>query len=460
MPFASGSNHCNATFLPANHLVNERLQDSGTVSDCILDKATRRRTLVSSSHPMDSLRVTSPYPLDLTNYIVKIQDQYVEGGGGFGDVYKCQLKSGSGTREVAVKAFRFKFTFGGEGIDRSAKIFCRELNVWKRLSHNNIVPFLGIAHGFGMRNSTSLVSLWMPNGTLQNFLVNYDNRLVNTHRLHLLMDIANGLHYLHSFTDPPIVHGDLNSNNVLLDADYTARLADFGYASLVGANSEALAHLSPMESRSFRWIVPEQVLSDSEGRFQKTLKSDIYSFGNIALQARPHGMNVGPFLIHPQVLSGKQPWSEIHNDTSVVICLAQGRKPERPKSRVIDDRHWELIKVCWSSVPEDRPTSEGVVSTIQKFPDYHSYTQPIRDLMVSFSRQSHTRVRGPTSSDSRRYTRMGDAGDDADWHGSEGIEEDSTRSSLGTRSPVCSCLPRRSMTRLSAIGSREVRTVR
>ena len=92
----------------------------------------------------------------------------------------------------------------------------RELGIWSRLSHRNIVPFLGITHGFGKQGSASLVSMWMPHGTLHTFLEAYDDRLAVAHRLQLarnpdetcyaaglsdvslvfqLLDIANGLHY-------------------------------------------------------------------------------------------------------------------------------------------------------------------------------------------------------------------------------------------------------------------------
>lgn len=339
--------------------------------------------------------VTSLYHLDLTNRIVKIQGQYAEGGR-LGDVYKCQLKSSSGTTEVAVKAFRFRFTLEGETADNSSKISRRKFGIWRSLSHKNVVPFLGIAYGFGIRNSMSLVSLWMPNGTLQSFLTNYDNYLITTHRLQLLVDIANGLSYLHSFS-VPIVHGDLHCNNVLLDADYTARLTDFCYASSVEATSEASAYLqrSAMRSGSIRWIAPEQVLCDSKERFRKTKKSDVYSFGNIALQ----------------VLSGKQPWSEIYEDTSVVICLAQGRRPARPKSRPIDDQHWEFINICWSPIEEHRPSSRRIVSTIKQFLYQHSPAQSICDLITSFSRQSHPRcTRHVSALDSWEHNGMRNAG--------------------------------------------------
>ena len=73
-------------------------------------------------------------------------------------------------------------------------------------------------------------------------------------------------------------------NNVLLVADYTARLADFGYASLVGNFPEALRYFqrSTMRAGALRWIAPEQI--ESEESSDRTPKSDVYSFGCIALQ--------------------------------------------------------------------------------------------------------------------------------------------------------------------------------
>ena len=47
----------------------------------------------------------------------------------------------------------------------------RELGIWRRLKHKNIVPFLGIAYGFGMDGTMSLVSLWMPNESGKSFQI-------------------------------------------------------------------------------------------------------------------------------------------------------------------------------------------------------------------------------------------------------------------------------------------------
>ena len=59
----------------------------------------------------------------------------------------------------------------------------RELGIWKRLKHDNIVPFLGIAYGFGMEGTMSLVSLWMPNESIHKFLEKYDGNLRVVDRL-------------------------------------------------------------------------------------------------------------------------------------------------------------------------------------------------------------------------------------------------------------------------------------
>ena len=59
----------------------------------------------------------------------------------------------------------------------------RELGIWRRLKHVNIVPFLGTAFGFGMDGTTSLVSLWMPNESIHKFLEKYDGNLGVVHRL-------------------------------------------------------------------------------------------------------------------------------------------------------------------------------------------------------------------------------------------------------------------------------------
>ncbi|KAF8131853.1 kinase-like domain-containing protein [Boletus edulis] len=354
--------------------------------------------LVAEPQPEMSRRSTSlsvqfPPPPDLTPHIIRIQNQY-SAGGSFGDVYKCRYHGSPVPMEVAVKSFRFNFTTEGDTGNRSIRMLRRELGIWRRLKHDNIVPFLGIAYGFGMDGTMSLVSLWMPNESLHSFLPKYDDNLGAVHRLQFLLDIANGLHYLHSLL---IIHGDLNCNNVLLDADYTARLADFGYASLAGNIPDALVYLqrSTVRPGALRWSAPEQI--QSEETFDWTTKSDIYSFGCVALQESLLDANVRLVLIFLQVLSGKQPWSEIREDVAVVLRLAKGHQPGRPQSRVMDDSYWDLIQDCWSS-KEERPDVEIIIPTIQRFLSCLPRPQPLCDLLPSWSSRADSRMDTPALS--------------------------------------------------------------
>ncbi|KAF9229948.1 kinase-like domain-containing protein, partial [Melanogaster broomeanus] len=216
----------------------------------------------------------------------------------------------------------------------------RELGIWRRLEHDNIVPFLGIVYRFGRHECASLVSLWMPNGTLQRFLAGQDGTLT-------LLNIASGLDYLHSF---PVIRGDLTCNNVLLDANFNARLTDFGYASVIGETPEALAylHMSTRRPGTLRWAAPEQIPQDTEESVQPTTKSDVYSFGNIALQASP-------------MLQ-----TRFQQDATVILLLVRGQKPSRPQSRPIADRYWEFIGRCWENIQE-RPSANDIVLALQQF---------------------------------------------------------------------------------------------
>ena len=71
----------------------------------------------------------------------------------------------------------------------------RELGIWRRLDHINVVPFLGITYGFGMRGAMSLVSLWMPNESLHHFLAKHDNDLGLAHRLRFVRPL--NVHRIH-----------------------------------------------------------------------------------------------------------------------------------------------------------------------------------------------------------------------------------------------------------------------
>ena len=179
----------------------------------------------------------------------------------------------------------------------------------------------------------------------------------------------------------------LSQNNILLDRDYTARIADFGFASLVGSIPEALSYLQRSTARSgaLRWVAPEQI--DPEKGFDRTTKSDIYSFGCLSLQGCLLLMDAARSYSLLQVLSGKQPWSEVRQDVAILFCLAKGQKPGRPECQILQDSHWNFIQQCWSPM-ERRPCAEAIISFIRQSLDSCPRSRPLQAVATLRSSQS------------------------------------------------------------------------
>ncbi|KAF8123360.1 kinase-like domain-containing protein [Boletus edulis] len=279
----------------------------------------------------------------------------------------------------------------------------RELGIWRRLEHPNIVPFLGVVYGFGRQGHVSLVSLWMANGSLQSYLGKYDDQLSIAHRLQLVRNHSELYTSIHSFVTP-IIHGDLSGNNVLLDHNYTARLTDFGYASMTGDLPEALLYLqmTTMKPGALRFAAPEHFLVEEEQTMEPTIQSDIYSFGNLVFLASVVSCTMYVCVLTSfQVLSGKRPWSEFKHDNAVIGQILRGMKPQRPSSRPIEDKHWELIDRCWSSVG-GRPEAGGLASSLQQFLWSLSPLQPLIGLFGVSSHSIHSAEQYKTTQDNVR----------------------------------------------------------
>ncbi|KAF9230669.1 kinase-like domain-containing protein, partial [Melanogaster broomeanus] len=217
----------------------------------------------------------------------------------------------------------------------------RELGIWRRLDHPNIVPLLGTASGFGSGKYPCMVSMWMPHGSLSSYIKKCGTELGTSNRLQLIKGMADGLDYLHSQN---IVHGDLHPSNVLIDSEHNARLTDFGFTQVLGSVHEEMDYLQSANIRpgAMMWAAPELFPDGPCSRPHITVKSDIYSLGCIILF----------------VLSGRKPWPRSCDRQQKI---RNGKSPERPKSPAISDDMWMFIEKCWSPTsPMARPSAEEV----------------------------------------------------------------------------------------------------
>lgn len=280
---------------------------------------------------------------DLTQHLRK-QSGYPIAHGGFGDIWKCSLVLPPRFIEenVAVKAIRSYFFDENDRIKKDKRLR-RELIIWQKLIHDNILPLYGVAVGFGP--FTAMVSPWAKNGSLTAYLESHRDLLIPD-QFKLLSDIASGLRYLHS---NQVVHGDLSGSNVLVMENGTACLSDFGLSGVV-TEFFGSSTFSSTVSGNIRWGAPElfalpENQDDPTNRPSK--EADIYSFGSITLQ----------------VLSGKVPYYYIKQQMQIIVMVADGKKPRRPEEPKIAEEHWNMIERCWSPC-DVRPAIEDIVKFI------------------------------------------------------------------------------------------------
>ncbi|KAL5565241.1 hypothetical protein UlMin_028405 [Ulmus minor] len=188
------------------------------------------------------------------------------GEGGFGSVYKGQLKDG---KIAAIKVLSAESRQG-------LKEFLTEIEVISKIEHENLVRLYGCCvEG----NHRILVYNYLENNSLQQTLLGsgYSNIQFSWRtRFKICIGVARGLSFLHDEVRPYIVHRDIKASNILLDKDLSPKISDFGLAKLIPAN---MTHVSTRVAGTIGYLAPEYAI-----RGQLTRKADIYSFGVLLIE--------------------------------------------------------------------------------------------------------------------------------------------------------------------------------
>ncbi|OMO86382.1 hypothetical protein CCACVL1_09609 [Corchorus capsularis] len=188
------------------------------------------------------------------------------GEGGFGAVYKGELLDGT---IIAVKQLSAKSRQG----DRE---FLNELSLIAGLQHPNLVRLYGCCvEG----TQLLLVYEYLENNSLSRALFGPKESRLKLDwptRKKICLGIARGLAFLHEESTLKIVHRDIKTSNVLLDADLNPKISDFGLAKF---EEEEKTHISTRIAGTIGYMAPEYALWG-----YLTYKADVYSFGIVALE--------------------------------------------------------------------------------------------------------------------------------------------------------------------------------
>ncbi|XP_072955789.1 uncharacterized protein [Typha angustifolia] len=264
------------------------------------------------------------------------------GEGGFGPVYKGQLREGE---YIAVK--RLSKT-SAQGCNE----FKNEAVLIAKLQHRNLVRLLGCCI---QREQRILVYEYLPNKSLDVLLFDKskDPPLDWRTRYNIIFGIARGLLYLHQDSRFRIIHRDLKASNILLDKDMNPKISDFGTAKIFG--EEDVEVNTSKVIGTYGYMSPEYVM---DGIF--SLKSDVFSFGVLVLEIISGKKNRTVYCSNSEHQENllTHAWS-LWKDGNGMQLLDESMRSAAPLDEAL--RCLKLGLLCVQEHPKDRPTMCSVV---------------------------------------------------------------------------------------------------
>ncbi|KAG8698335.1 hypothetical protein FRC08_005994 [Ceratobasidium sp. 394] len=277
-------------------------------------------------------------------------------GGGFGDIYQGVLVGGT---KVAIKCPRLFLRNDDQG-NKILKATAREIYAWSKLRHPNILELIGFST---FRGQISIVSSWMENGTLPEYVSKHPE----ADRFQLCTQVSAGLAYLHR---SDIVHGDVKGSNVLASGSGVAKLADFGNTVLKKYGTLDFTETTGGPRISVRWTAPE--LLKAGGKHTK--ESDIYALDFLCEQAHAQEpFSIWNLRMHKETATGKTPFGG-KSEQVVLGSVLQGKTPECPGELDLTEKAkgealWKLMSRCWSHTVANRPRASQIEHIVSGFND-------------------------------------------------------------------------------------------
>ncbi|XP_072955742.1 putative leucine-rich repeat receptor-like protein kinase At2g19210 [Typha angustifolia] len=280
--------------------------------------------------------------MQLANITNKFEQ--IIGNGGFGTVYHGYLEDGT---EVAVKLL-------SETSGQGRKEFLAEAQNLTMVHHKNLVTLVGYCND---GEHLALVYEYMARGSLYDYLrgrTGRDRALSWRERLHIVLEAAQGLDYLHKGCRLPIIHRDVKTSNILLGQNLEAKIADFGLSKTVIGNAQTQVSTMVLVGTP-GYIDPEYYKTWKVGE-----KSDVYSFGVVLLEiiTGEPPMVEGKGMVH--ILERVKPALIRGDITKIVDGKLRGRYDVNSVWNVLD-----LAMNCIEENSAQRPTMAEVIMQLK-----------------------------------------------------------------------------------------------
>lgn len=304
--------------LEIDYLVREYVNDEEESQQSAIEKAR----VLSQDEINEKVKGLEPWIFQQRDFDLK----KVIGHGAFADVYwSYQVSDSANNKIVAVKKLK-----AAHFTQYSLELFLREINIFTKINHPATLPFVGVT----ITPPFYIVTEFMEGGCLYNRLHDREPLRDPTKLTIIAIGVAHGMKYLHS---QRIIHRDLKSLNVLLDANDFPKVCDFGMSRMMPENNEMMSG----SVGTVQWMAPEVLRSE-----RYTEKADVYSFG----------------ILLWELLTGDAPFKQMRDVQVTLAVLSSNARPMMPPN---PSRIAKLIKICWDSDPEKRPDFETISKMLE-----------------------------------------------------------------------------------------------
>ncbi|KAL7103546.1 hypothetical protein ACP275_08G186500 [Erythranthe tilingii] len=300
---------------------------------------TRRKTLATKNDG-DDLEL----PIFKLETIVAATNNFstenIIGEGGFGSVYRGNLST---EEEIAVKRLSRS---SSQGIEE----FKNEVLLIAKLQHRNLVRLLGCCIEGEER---MLIYEYLRNKSLDCFVFDQNRGKILTwpKSFDIIMGIARGLLYLHQDSRLKIIHRDLKTSNILLDANLNPKISDFGLARAFGED-QSIARTKRVVG-TYGYMAPEYAI---DGKF--SVKSDVFSLGVVLLEIVSGRKNKGFNNCHNYYTLLGNAWLLWKEDKTLEL-MDESLNETFVESQV--KRCVQVGLLCVQKFAEDRPVMPAVV---------------------------------------------------------------------------------------------------
>ncbi|KAH0912743.1 hypothetical protein HID58_036064, partial [Brassica napus] len=294
----------------------------GKVTHALNDDALAQ-ALMDSRYPTQGLASYEEWTIDLRK--LHMGPPFAQGA--FGKLYKGTYNG----EDVAVKILE-RPENSPEKAQFMEQQFQQEVSMLANLKHQNIVRFIGACR---KPMVWCIVTEYAKGGSVRQFLTKRQNRAVPLKlAVKQALDVARGMAYVHGRN---FIHRDLKSDNLLISADKSIKIADFGVARI-----EVQTEGMTPETGTYRWMAPEMIQHRAYNQ-----KVDVYSFG----------------IVLWELITGLLPFQNMTAVQAAFAVVNRGVRPTVPNDclPVLS----EIMTRCWDANPEVRPCFLEVVSLLE-----------------------------------------------------------------------------------------------